>query len=244
MQVSDGMRDLGPDGSERFPWLPLLSAALVVFLGCSKSRQPRVDGDSATANSTWTLEFPRDSGGGLRLCQNSRGEYHRVVARLGGTPVASAVYDRGDFVCEDTSSLRMRALLAMLLGGKAIGEERAELLLGGLTARQRKALRNAPYARHGKVFKTEWLYEFFYGGQATGRTGVALARNPAFSEKRDLSATDWQNVKLVKEHVDAGESECPGSWTLRPWGIRDADIDEQYKKELELWRDSAAATPE
>jgi hypothetical protein len=91
----------------------------------------------------------------------------------------------------------LEPLLATVLAGKPITKR--DIVRSSPVALWR--LRNAPYARHGRPFKSVELEAFFYGERG-GKTGMAaskllpLKRDPAFKEAM-LDKTDKANVAII-----------------------------------------------
>lgn len=65
----------------------------------------------------------------------------------------------------------------------------AEAMLGGLSLHELRLLRNEIYARHGRVFKTLWLQQYF-GGQ------VWYDPNEEFKDE-ELTGADKTNVEMI-----------------------------------------------
>jgi hypothetical protein len=87
---------------------------------------------------------------------------------------------------------RLDVLLAKVLLGKPVNA--AELAT--LSTEELAQLRNAPYARHGRPFKTPSLQAIFYGPRPAGSSLPPLSPNPGYSDAL-LDAADRANLEMV-----------------------------------------------
>jgi hypothetical protein len=89
-------------------------------------------------------------------------------------------------------------LLAKVLAGERLVPE----ALAPLSALSLSRLKNAPYARHGRRFKTPDLEAFFYGPRAgeSASKVLPLKADPAFRDSV-LDASDRKNVETVQAEL-------------------------------------------
>lgn len=90
-----------------------------------------------------------------------------------------------------TTAQKKQRKVAMLPGDMELFENRSitEQMLQGLSLHELRLLRNEVYARHGRMFRAEWLQQYFY-------TQPWYTPNEEFKDET-LSGTDKLNVETI-----------------------------------------------